>query len=74
VPSFKLALRACRNCVMRTLTFLGACPRIPHCVMPACLGILILGALESALQHPRMTFGGDDLYATLAEKAAALAF
>jgi len=38
------------------------------------LGILNLGALESALQQPRMTFGGEYLYPTLAEKAAALAF
>lgn len=37
-------------------------------------GILNLGALESALLQPRMTFGGEDLYPTLAEKAAALAF
>src|SRR4030042_694170 len=38
------------------------------------LGILNLGTLESALQQPRMTFGGEYLYPTLAEKAAALAF
>lgn len=37
-------------------------------------GILNLGALESALLHPRMTFGAEDLYPTLAGKAAALAF
>jgi death-on-curing protein len=37
-------------------------------------GILNLGALESALLQPRMTFGGEDLHPTLAEKAAALAF
>jgi death-on-curing protein len=37
-------------------------------------GILNLGALESALAQPRMTFGGQDLYATLVEKAAALGF
>jgi len=37
-------------------------------------GILNLGALESAVQQPRMTFGGKDLYITLAEKATALAF
>ena len=29
-------------------------------------------ALESALAQPRMTFGGEDLYPTLVEKAAAL--
>jgi len=37
-------------------------------------GILNLGALESALAQPRMTFGGQDLYPTLVEKAAALGF
>ena len=30
------------------------------------------GALESALARPQSTFGGEDLYPTLAEKAAAL--
>ena len=37
-------------------------------------GILNLGALESALIQPRMTFGGKDLYPTLSEKAAAVGF
>jgi death on curing protein len=37
-------------------------------------GTLNLEVLESALQQPRMTFGREDLYPTLAEKAAALAF
>jgi death on curing protein len=37
-------------------------------------GLLNLGALESALAQPRMTFGGQDLYATIVEKAAALGF
>jgi death-on-curing protein len=32
------------------------------------------GALEAALAQPRMTFGGDDLYPTVVEKAAALGF
>jgi death-on-curing protein len=35
-------------------------------------GIRDLGALKSALAQPRMTFGGNDLYTTLFEKAAAL--
>ncbi len=35
-------------------------------------GLRDLGALESALAQPRMTFGGTDLYPTLAEKATAL--
>lgn len=37
-------------------------------------GLRDLGALESALAQPHMTFGGQDLYQTLAEKASALAF
>jgi death-on-curing protein len=37
-------------------------------------GIHDLGALEAALAQPRMTFGGQDLYPTLVEKAATLAF
>ncbi|WGV24382.1 type II toxin-antitoxin system death-on-curing family toxin [Halotia branconii] len=38
------------------------------------LGIRDLGALESALAQPRMTFGGEDLYPTLVDKAAAIGF
>lgn len=38
------------------------------------LGVRDLGALESALAQPRMTFGGEDLYPTLVDKAAALGF
>lgn len=38
------------------------------------VGILNLAALESALAQPRMTFGGDDLYPSLAEKAAAFGY
>ena len=37
-------------------------------------GVLNLSALESAVAQPRMTFGGTDLYPTIAEKASALAF
>jgi death-on-curing protein len=37
-------------------------------------GLRDLGALESAVAQPRMTFGGVDLYADLPAKAAALAF
>ena len=36
------------------------------------VGVLSLPALESALAQPRMTFGEEDLYPTLVEKAAAL--
>lgn len=36
------------------------------------LGLRDRGALESAVAQPAMTFAGDDLYATVAEKAAAL--
>jgi death on curing protein len=35
-------------------------------------GIRDFGALESAVAQPRATFGGADLYPTLADKAAAL--
>jgi death-on-curing protein len=38
------------------------------------VGIHDLGALESALAQPRMTFGGEELYPTIVEKAAALGF
>ena len=38
------------------------------------LGIRDLGALQSALAQPRMTFSGEDLYSTLVDKAAALGF
>jgi death-on-curing protein len=37
-------------------------------------GIHSMGALESALAQPHMTFGGEDLYPTIVEKAAALGF
>jgi len=37
-------------------------------------GIHNIGALESALAQPRMAFGDQDLYPTIAEKASALAF
>lgn len=36
------------------------------------VGIYDLGALESALAQPRMTFGGEELYPTIVEKASAL--
>lgn len=38
------------------------------------LGIRDVGLLESAIAQPRMTFGGEDLYPSLLEKAAALGF
>ena len=37
-------------------------------------GVRDLGAVESAVAQPAMTFGGEDLYPTLVEKAAALGF
>ncbi len=37
-------------------------------------GVRDLGALESAVAQPRMTFDGADLYPSLIEKAAALCF
>ena len=38
------------------------------------VGIRDLGALESALAQPRMTFEGEELYPTVVDKAAALGF
>jgi death on curing protein len=37
-------------------------------------GIRDLGAIESALAQPRATFGGQDLYPTITEKAGSLCF
>jgi death-on-curing protein len=37
-------------------------------------GVRDSGALDSAVTQPQMRFGGQDLYPTLAEKAAALGF
>ena len=37
-------------------------------------GVRDAGAIESAVAQPQMSFGGKDLYPTLAEKAAALGF
>jgi death on curing protein len=37
-------------------------------------GVRDLGALESAVAQPQMTFGGEDLYPTVVDKAAALGF
>lgn len=38
------------------------------------IGIRDMGALESAVAQPRMSFDGVDLYPTLVEKASALGF
>ncbi|MBE9199630.1 MULTISPECIES: type II toxin-antitoxin system death-on-curing family toxin [unclassified Nodularia (in: cyanobacteria)] len=38
------------------------------------IGIRDLGNLESALAQPGMTFGGEDLYPTVIDKAIALGF
>lgn len=38
------------------------------------VGVRDLGALESAVAQPRMTFDGEELYSTIVEKAAALGF
>jgi death on curing protein len=38
------------------------------------IGIRDMGALESAIAQPRMTFGGAELYPTIIEKASALGF
>ncbi len=37
-------------------------------------GLRDRGALESSVAQPQQTFGGDDLYPTIASKAAALGF
>jgi death on curing protein len=37
-------------------------------------GIRDLGLLESAVSQPKMTFGGEDLYPEVTDKAAALGF
>ena len=37
-------------------------------------GVRYPEAIESAVAQPQMTFGGEDLYPTLAEKAATLGF
>lgn len=37
-------------------------------------GVLSLEALESSIAQPRATFGGNELYPTIVEKAAALGF
>lgn len=37
-------------------------------------GLRDMDALESAVAQPQMTFGGEDLYPTLVEKASALGF
>jgi death-on-curing protein len=37
-------------------------------------GVRDMAAVESAIAQPRMSFGGEELYPTLAEKAAALSF
>jgi death on curing protein len=37
-------------------------------------GVKNLGLVDSAVAQPKMTFGADDLYPSVAEKAAALAF
>ncbi|MBV5261687.1 type II toxin-antitoxin system death-on-curing family toxin [Synechococcus moorigangaii CMS01] len=37
-------------------------------------GIRDLGSLKSAIAQPRMTFGGEELYPTIVDKASALGF
>ncbi len=38
------------------------------------LGVRDVGALESALAQPRITFAGEELYPTLVDKASALGY
>jgi death-on-curing protein len=61
---------------MRYLT-LSALLRLYRRVMQqsgGAIGLRDLGALEAVLAQPRMTFGGQELYPTPVEKAAALGF
>lgn len=61
---------------MRYLT-LGEVLTIHHRVMEqsgGMAGVRDVGALESAIAQPRMTFAENDLYPTIADKAAALGF
>jgi death-on-curing protein len=37
-------------------------------------GVRDIGALESAIAQPRVTFGGSDLYPTIADKASAVCY
>jgi death on curing protein len=37
-------------------------------------GVLDLGLIDSAVAQPQMTFGGQELYPTLVEKAAAIGY
>ena len=61
---------------MRYLT-LGEVLHLYHRIMEqsgGAVGILSIAALESALAQPRMTFGGEELYPTVIEKAASLGY
>ena len=62
--------------MIRYLT-VGEVLELYRCVMEqsgGAVGIHNLSGLKSAIAQPRMTFGGQDLYASIAEKAAALGF
>ncbi len=56
---------------------LGELLELHHLILAAtggATGLRDLGALESAAAQPQLTFGSQDLYPTLAEKAASLGF
>ena len=62
--------------MIRYLT-LGELIELHHQVMQQSQGVIDIrdiGALESAISQPRMTFGGEDLHPTLIGKASALGF
>jgi death-on-curing protein len=62
---------------MRYLTLrevLELCLRMMEQCGSTLIGIRDRTALESAIAQPQMTFGGKELYPTLTDKAAALAF
>jgi death on curing protein len=48
-----------------------------HCIIEqsgGSAGVSNMGAVESALAQPQMTFGGEELYPTIVEKASSLGF
>jgi len=61
---------------MRSLTIAEILETYQHIMQQSggLIGILNFGALESALAQPYVTFGGNELYPSLVEKAAALGF
>jgi len=61
---------------MRSLTIAEVLETYQHVMAQSggLVGIRDFGALKSAIAQPYMTFGGNELYPSLVEKAAALGF